>query len=203
MKTATRRLLLTGIAATLWLGAVVGGLGLASAYEARAGISADAPRAWPPRTRIARREGRVTVLLFAHPLCPCTRASVRELQRIAARGRERVDITVVLAGAPAEPSALGVDESVVRRLLPTATVLVGEDEARTFSVRTSGQVLAYDERGALAFAGGITPGRGHEGPSVGGDDLLRIALGESPSRGHARVFGCALAGPRARSAQEH
>lgn len=203
MATATWRLSWRGVVVAAWLGAATGGFVLANAYSARPGASAEAPRWWPRESLIVRREGRTTVVLFVHPLCPCTRATLRELQRILARGTTPLDVAVVLAGAPREHSVSGTDDAVVREVLPSAKLLVSEDEARVFSARTSGQVLAYDEHGALVFAGGIISARGHEGPSRGGDDLLRIARGERPMRSQSRVFGCALEGPKARHRREH
>lgn len=203
MTTARWRLACCSVVAAAWLGAVSGGFVLANVYSARPGTSAEAPSRWPAQSRIARHEGRTTVVLFVHPLCPCTRATLRELQRILARGTTAIDVAVVLAGSPLQPSVSGTDEAVVTGVLPSAKVLVSEAEARVFSAATSGQVVAYDEHGALVFAGGITSARGHEGPSRGGDDLLRIARGERPMRSQARVFGCALEGPKARNRREH
>jgi hypothetical protein len=55
----------------------------------------------------------------------------------------------------------------------------------------SGQVLAYDGQGRLAFNGGITASRGHEGDSAGRSAVEAMLAG----RRHAAtafVFGCLL-----------
>ncbi len=47
-------------------------------------------------------------------------------------------------------------------------------EAKRFGAETSGQTLLYDERGTLAFSGGITGSRGHAGDNAGRASLLAL-----------------------------
>jgi hypothetical protein len=69
-------------------------------------------------------------------------------------------------------------------------------EARRFCARTSGQALLYDERGRLAFQGGITSARGHEGDSVGKSRLAALLSGGEADGRTSDVFGCGLVDPR-------
>src|SRR5580692_1471170 len=134
-----------------------------------------APAVWPPTSSIRPEPGHYTILLFAHPRCPCTKASLQELARVTARCTEKTDTHVLFvrpAGAPAgwEGSALRQCESVVQGTM----VAVDEDgaEARRFGAETSGMVLLYGPRGTLVFRGGITAARGHQGDNPGSDALL-------------------------------
>jgi hypothetical protein len=59
---------------------------------------------------------------------------------------------------------------------------------------TSGHVAVYDRSGTLQFEGGITAGRGHEGPSDGADAALAALTGRRPLISTAPVYGCPLIG---------
>src|SRR6267142_2092292 len=65
-------------------------------------------------------------------------------------------------------------------------------EARRFGVETSGAVILYDSAGKLAFHGGITPARGHEGDSFGRQRIAALLEGAPADRADAPVFGCTL-----------
>ena len=48
-------------------------------YEKTPGVLANAPSQWPSETSIERHPDFMTLLMFVHPHCPCTRASIGEL----------------------------------------------------------------------------------------------------------------------------
>src|SRR5438552_8947030 len=71
------------IAATaLWLVAAAAGSWCLSKYESAPGRAALTPDQWPVATRIAASHDCPTLLMFAHPQCPCTRASIENLNRL-------------------------------------------------------------------------------------------------------------------------
>jgi hypothetical protein len=141
-----------------------------------------------------------TLLMFAHPRCPCTRATLSELARVMARTGGRMHASVEFIVPPGEDpqwaqtdlwrSAAAIPETQVR--LDT-----GGTEARRFGSATSGQVLVYDAAGRLCFAGGITAGRGHAGDNSGEDAVVAIANGGTGPLSHMPVYGCPLASPSA------
>ena len=49
-------------------------------YKGQAGVANGAPARWPAPSRIELIPGQPTLALFAHPKCPCTRASLAELR---------------------------------------------------------------------------------------------------------------------------
>jgi hypothetical protein len=59
-------------------------------------------------------------------------------------------------------------------------------------VETSGAVVLYDAAGKLAFRGGITAARGHEGDSFGRQRIMALLNGAHADRADAPIFGCAL-----------
>ena len=185
--------LVTAVAVILWAVGVGGGLWTLWSYENAPGPSASAPPAWPAGTSLARPDGRPVILLALHPQCPCSRATVSELARLAAHVAEPPDVRALVVAPP------GMDESLVRSdLWDAASAIPGvrvihDDgrEARRFGARVSGQVLAYDSRGRLVFNGGITGSRGHEGDNAGRSAIEAMLAGQ-PHAATAFVFGCLL-----------
>jgi hypothetical protein len=144
---------------------------------------------------LAAATDRKTLVVFAHPQCPCTRASIGELAEVLARsGRQPRTYVVFLK--PSEVAEGWEKTGLWQRAasLPGVTVLRddGGREARAFGVETSGQTLLYDGRGALIFNGGITGSRGHAGDNAGRAALISL-IGRGPTdRTGANVFGCPL-----------
>ena len=184
------------LAIGVWLLAMAGGFALLLREENRAGEPATAPRTWPVASRIAHRDDRFTLLVFAHPQCACTRATLRDLERVLARARGNVTTYVVFAlpaGAPDNWRRSALTQAA--RGISGVTVLMDPDEleARRFGARTSGQALLYGGDGRLRFAGGLTLGRAHEGDNAGSDAIVAQLAGSAPTPPSTAVFGCALA----------
>ena len=78
-----------GVAAA-WGAVVVLGLLYLEAYADRPGDSGAPPAVWPAQSRVKRDGRRPTVLIFLHPQCPCSRASLAELVHVVERCRTRV-----------------------------------------------------------------------------------------------------------------
>jgi hypothetical protein len=186
-----------------WLAATVAALAAMSEYASRPGAAALAPATWPDASRLPRSHAQSNLVMIAHTRCACTRASLHELERLMTRAGDTTTAFVVFVG-PREPGTHGLlDVRDTARAIPNVRVFEDESEARLFGAATSGQVLLYDEKGALVFRGGITPSRGHEGTSVGSEALRRFMTarqGAEPlaasSPPTSDVFGCALFDPR-------
>jgi hypothetical protein len=175
-------LLIGGALFALWL------------YGATPGTREQAPRSWPAQSTISR-DARPTLLVFAHPLCPCTRATMAELARLVATVRDRADVHVLFIDPPgADDDWRDSDLRATALAIPGVSVHSDKDrnEARLFQVTTSGDCLLYDPSGELVFQGGITSARGHEGDSEGSRSLAAILLGEEAAARGAPVFGCPL-----------
>src|SRR5690606_19845779 len=83
-RAAPRRDLHTAALVAGWLLAAAAGLFGLLRYGHAPGAAGLAPAAWPDDCGLARAPDRPTLLLFAHPRCPCTVASVHELARLVA-----------------------------------------------------------------------------------------------------------------------
>src|SRR2546422_955144 len=67
------------VAGMLWLAAVSAGSLAMLRYANTPGHTAQAPLQWSAGSLIARDSQRATLVMFVHPRCPCSRASVGEL----------------------------------------------------------------------------------------------------------------------------
>lgn len=167
-------------------------IGALNGYMTRPGPIADAPGALPEDLATP---GAVTVVVAAHPRCPCTRATAESLAD-ALGERPGVRLFVLAwtpSPAPADWDAVGVTHPLVDRA--GATILPDPAGARAHALgaRTSGHTLVYDAEGHLRFSGGVTPARGMTGPSTGLAALHDVLAGRTSPSAHAPVFGCAFA----------
>ena len=159
---------------------------------------ARSPPGWAAASGIRRSADRFTLILFAHPQCPCTRASIAELAIVDARTGKRIHKIVVFSkphGTIAEAAASDLWRQASR--IPDTTVLFDADGSatRAFGAAVSGHTLLYDPAGRLLFSGGITVSRGHEGDNTGLIAIERTVLGHPPTNTRTPVFGCSLHNP--------
>ena len=183
------------LALAAWSLVVVAGFGLLLEYSVTGGAPAQAPARWPEGTGIPRLVGSPRLVLFAHPRCPCTRAMLAELARLATEVGPRFTAAIQFyVPAGRAPRWAHTDLWRLATGIPGAQVSVdvGGVEAERFGAATSGQLLVYGARGELRFAGGLTPSRGHEGESIGKQAVAAMFLGEQPPAPRGRVFGCPL-----------
>ncbi|HUR60725.1 MAG TPA: hypothetical protein VM029_23595, partial [Opitutaceae bacterium] len=84
----------TAAVAAAWLIAIGLGFSTLVKYELTAGPAKAHPSQWPAATGLALDARQPSLVLFAHPRCPCSRATVAELETIATECRGRVAATV-------------------------------------------------------------------------------------------------------------
>jgi hypothetical protein len=184
--------------ACVWGLVVVAGLYALWRYERGAGVGAAPPGTWPADSPLARTADRATLVMLAHPRCPCSRASLEALNGIVARVRDRITAHVLFF-KPSEFADTWARTDLWQTAagLPDVRVRTDEDgrEASRFGAATSGQVLLYDTDGGLRFSGGITPSRGHAGDSAGVEAILALVDGRGAPVTASPVFGCSLRDP--------
>jgi hypothetical protein len=147
---------------------------------------------------IATAPGEVTLVMFVHPKCPCSEASLEELRLLLA-GHERPLRASVIMFVPDGQAEDWSQTAAWRIASAIAGVTVRTDIdgslARECGARTSGQVFVYETDGRLVFEGGITESRGHVGDNQGRDVLTELLSAHNPSHPpltHTPVFGCAI-----------
>jgi hypothetical protein len=181
--------------AVLWMSAVVAGSTILWRHSNTAGDPGKVPGQWPATSTLHRSANRKTLVMFAHPKCPCTRTSLGELARLIARAGNGLDAYVVFL----EPDGVADDWKHTASVeeaasIPGVTLHFDKDghEARLFGAATSGQTDLYDANGRLQFSGGITAARGHAGDNAGREAIVEWISTGTAHRDCAPVFGCAL-----------
>ena len=183
--------------ACVWLTAAAAGAWKLYQYELTPGSASVTSERWPAGSQIKLAHDGPTLLFFAHPQCPCTRASVEELNRLMARANGTIECRALFfqpPDYPAEWSHGSLWNSAAAIPGVTAQVDPDGEEARRFGAETSGYVVLYSRDGRLLFRGGITAARGHAGDNPGADAIAAIANGEAAARHETPVFGCSLLG---------
>jgi hypothetical protein len=184
------------VALIVWVLFVGWGWMALSQYENTPGqAQASPPQQWPAVTKIPRTVGLPTMVMFLHPHCPCSRASMTQLSLIMAHTQNKVNTEVVFVKLP-NFSQDWVKTDLYRSALriPGVQVMIddGGREAKIFHARVSGQVMLYDKFGKLIFNGGITSSRGHEGDNDGQDSIITfLTKGVIPKK-QTPFFGCLL-----------
>jgi hypothetical protein len=185
------------VAGALWLVAILGGLLVLTDKSATPTDDGAVAERWPLASRLLLDLDRPTLVLFLHPRCPCSRASVRELERLVAevRGKARVTAVFIETGETGEAgSAVRGDLWSMVAAIPGVHAVVDRDgrEGARFGVATSGHAALFDTHGSLLYSGGLTAARGHEGDSVGVAALRARIEAHTLTAAAAPVFGCLL-----------
>jgi hypothetical protein len=190
------KIIVTTVLALTWMAALGYGMQVLWKYETTPGTSAPVAPDWPSGSILPRQPDQPTLLMVAHPHCPCTRASIAELAQIMAHAPQGVKAIVLFV----KPAGAGPDwdNTDLRRsaaAIPGVSVRTDDNgvEAARFGAKTSGHTLVFDRDGALVFSGGITATRGHEGGNAGENSVLAALRQQAPDRSRTPVFGCALA----------
>lgn len=119
---------------------------------------------WPESSEIERRDLSPHLLVFVHPYCPCTRASLKNLKDHVQS--KRLNVTVVQLRSTRFDgiySPISAIEEVIRERDWNLVFDTDGVEARKFGVVTSGECLLFAPSGELVFSGGVTALRGHSG----------------------------------------
>lgn len=193
-----RALLATSL--LLWTAVAVGGVKWLHDYAFTPGDLGAGPERWPAGVAVARSATRATLVVAMHPGCPCSRATLAELETILLQVGDRLEAKVIFAPV-ATPAPVTESEHFRRAgALPGVSVIVDTDgtRLRAFGLLTSGETRLYRADGTLAVRGGITLARGHVGDNPGRQAVIAAVRAEDVcGDGGPRaqpVFGCALSG---------
>lgn len=181
--------------AAIWGGCVSAGWYLLERETSTPAVPREFAVRWPADSQLPRVPGRLTVVVFLHPRCPCSRATLEELSRLMTRIADRASVLAVFLA----PQSHGenwhqTDQWNAARRIPGVQVIADVDglEARRFRADVSGRTLLYDADGVRQFDGGITQSRGHAGDNPGSAAIAELVLRGRSATTHGRAFGCPL-----------
>ena len=185
------------VAFAVWVAAVAMVFVSLALYGSKQGPPVLPPSQWPTDSGLERSTEHPTLLVFIHPECPCSRATLDNLRDVATIP----SLSIVLACVESEdlPSKqinefascrLKLHQWQARSNVSLVRDIHGQ-EANRFRAMTSGHCYLFDAHGGLMFSGGVTSSRGHQGASAGLASL-QAALRGSPILEPYPVFGCPL-----------
>jgi hypothetical protein len=184
------------VAVTVWTLLIAAGFGALLRYDFRTGEKArpDAGAAAVLAPWLIDRPFHLAIGL--HPKCPCSRATVAELERLATSCDNEFDC-IVLATTPAHAGDDWLDTPLLRavreRLGATVVHDVNGVLAAELGMKTSGAIVLFDRTGEVRFSGGVTGSRGHEGDNDGEAAVRHIVHGQLHGGAVCSpVFGCPL-----------
>jgi hypothetical protein len=196
-KVSSRAIRIRAALVTTWFAIAVAGFAVLLRYDATPEATAAESRpVWPSDCGLAPLiAGRPTVVVFLHPKCPCSSATLDELETIFERVSTAADVRAVFVeppGAPAEWTATELRARADRLAGLRVEDDLGGAESRRFGATTSGTTFVYDAEGRLLYRGGITRSRGHAGDNPGRRAVLALTTGADAETQRAPVFGCTL-----------
>lgn len=197
MHERTRRRRAAALGVLAWGLAVTAGMTSLWRYATSPEAPAEKAARWPATSELRAGSRRPTLILFAHPHCPCTRATLGELARLMAQARGRLEAYVLFLSPESLPEAWARTELWRdAQAIPAVRVVADRngDEARRFGATGSGTALLYAADGRLVFGGGITAARGHSGDNAGRDAIVTFLDSGAVPNATTRVYGCALFG---------
>lgn len=184
---------------TIWIATIIVGMLWLCDYSTKPGRTLAKVDTWPAESRITRH-GDLTLVVFMHPKCPCSRATMRQLEEILntiKQGKHDVEVHILFY-SPSEFSSHWIKTDLWRHANRLGKVQADRDgeEAKSFGAIISGHVLLFDKEDRT-FAGGVTSGRGHDGESPGKFALIQLIQGKPRSRSanappEFPVYGCEL-----------
>src|SRR5712675_1077898 len=120
------------IAASIWFAVILAAMVVIASYSNAPGATREAPVQWPIASQISLDGHRPTLIMFVHPHCPCTQASVCELERLLASCQGRLSARVVFIH-PAGTTTAWVETDLWRRVaaIPEVTALRDDDSRET------------------------------------------------------------------------
>ncbi|MBP6745241.1 hypothetical protein KA344_08395 [bacterium] len=146
----------------------------------------------------------LTLITFLHPQCPCSRATVSELQELLVQNEFQSNLTIyAVVSRPSGCSADFTRGAILDSLssMKNVQVVIDKDdvESQRFGARASGQTLLFDGQGKCLFSGGITAARGEVGANAGVNALRQYLAGTTTTTTtttlttkQTPVFGCSL-----------
>lgn len=163
-------------------------------YEKTPGVTSST-KVWTSGGRVELAKDKATLLVMLHPQCPCTRATLGELNALLAQCGDKVQVYALFYKPKDYPQDwVKTDLWRSASAIPGVRVVVDEDgiEARRLHAVTSGQVFLFNPAGHLLFSGGITPARGTSGDNAGREAIVSFVTTGQAKRNKTFVFGCSL-----------
>jgi hypothetical protein len=191
----TREAMRVNLAVLGWLIMLAGGLLYFNKYETTPGVTRPSSNRWPSGGAVTFSPGKVNLVVFAHPRCPCTRASLAELKSLLKDCPAPVSAHI-LFWVPPNASSPWTTSDLWKQAEAIANVQLVADEggqqAQCFGATTSGHLMIFASDGTRIYSGGLTNGRGRRGNDSGLAAIRSLIIQQRPLPTETAVYGCPL-----------
>ncbi len=180
---------------SLWGILLIAGFGFLWDYSNKPGPSGEPPTHWPVQSNLQRDSQKPTLIMFAHPRCSCSRASMEELTKIYTDLYGKITINIVFYHHNKfKREWVYSDLWNKAQTITEANLVIDSNfkEIDLFQPKTSGQVYLYSKDGELVYSGGITGSRGHVGDNIGRRSIISWVNEKKIIKNNTFVFGCTL-----------
>jgi len=184
-----------GIAAGtgIWIVGISIGMWQLVAYSTTPGPTTEVRAVWPQQSTLQLETESHTLLVFMHPRCPCSRATLNSMARVLASAEVEV-VPKFIFGCPSTESATWAQTDLWTFAEGLGQPILDWDsaESQLFGAVTSGHVMLFAPTGELVFSGGVTIGRGHEGDAIGKCALSEALRGKNAANDRFQIYGCPI-----------
>ena len=161
----------------------------------------------PPSTRQTSLGSTTlpTLLVFIHPQCSCTHATLTQLDQVLHSVQVPVQVELAIYQLPLKSKSSQTFDPAQFLHQPFRSIPdTGGSLAKRFGAATSGEILLYAANGRLLFQGGITPSRSDTTPGPSTMALTTALRSTTISHSYSRarspntapapfeVFGCPI-----------
>ena len=183
------------VLAAIWFAVALAGFRQLDGYSNTPAASGNAVQSWPRMSNLDPDSQKPTFVMFIHPHCPCSAASVHSLLEIMREHSLSSKFIVVFVrpkGVAPKWELSATHETCLKT--PGLTTIVDDQgkEATLFGALTSGQTYIFSPNHELVFSGGITSARGMEEVGPERKLVINAILGQTAHTQHTPVFGCSL-----------
>ena len=150
--------------------------------------------AWQDNLDLPLIEPGPNLVMFLHPRCGCSLASLKELKQLVDRSPADLKVTLVIMKYEQVPDADEKDFQEGLKGIRGARILrdPAGNMAKNLGAMTSGITYLVANDRKIIFQGGLTPSRGHEGETIGQAFILDWLRTRREATVLEKVFGCGL-----------
>lgn len=173
----------------VWILCVIAAFTVINQYSTTAGVNSGLTRI--PAGTAFEPQDKPRLLVFLHPKCTCSKATMMELQSLLP-DLKGIDVTVLFRNVSADKEWLSGElyESALKTKGLTVAIDDNGDEAKRFGAHTSGHTVLISTDKSIVFSGGLTPMRGHPGETEGKAFLRQWNQSRKPASLITEIFGC-------------
>lgn len=186
------------LSAVSWLFVLTIALCAQFRYDSIPSLASLSKKGWPAASKISRSTTENTLVMFLHPHCPCSRASLHQVTTLKTNNRSLNCVFLFYTPSSFEKGWEKTDIWRTASEIPGAHLVSDRDgvEAKNFGALTSGQTYIFDKQGSLRYEGGLTEGRGHEGGCRNLEAAMKVLTDGGASTAFGAVYGCPIVDTR-------